>query len=150
MQFQSLVILLMIPPKERNLFPFCHKIISTFRNVQASFVISSKCIFQKIKNTDILCWIKKYSILIKNETLQKWGFWKIEKSKVDFFYVFSVPIICINIEQTKVVIPWSRLAGMKFCPVLAGSRQRYKLFINYILWFHVKRFIPERRDPSFT
>ena len=49
-----------------------------------------------------------------------------------------------------VVITLSRLAGMKFCPVLTGSRQCYKLFINYILRLHVKSFIPARRDPSFV
>ena len=32
----------------------------------------------------------------------------------------------------------------------AGSRQCYKLFINFILRLHVKRFIPARRDPSFV
>ena len=50
----------------------------------------------------------------------------------------------------KVVITWSRLARMKFCPVLPVSRQCYKLFINYILRLHVKRFISARRDPSFV
>ena len=39
---------------------------------------------------------------------------------------------------------------MKFCPALSGSQQCYKLFINYILRLHVKRFIPARRDPSFV
>ena len=39
---------------------------------------------------------------------------------------------------------------MKFCPALPGSRQCYKLFINYILRLQVKRFIPVRRDPSFV
>ena len=48
------------------------------------------------------------------------------------------------------MVIWSRLAGMRFCPALPGSRQRYKLFINYILRLHVKRFIPARRDPSFV
>ena len=48
------------------------------------------------------------------------------------------------------VITWSRLAGMKFCPALRGSRQCYKLFINYMLRLHVKRFIPTRRDTSFV
>ena len=33
---------------------------------------------------------------------------------------------------------------------LAGSRQCYKLFINYILRLRVKSFIPARRDPSFV
>ena len=51
---------------------------------------------------------------------------------------------------SKVVIAWSRLAGMKFYPTLPGSRQGYKLFINYILRLHVKRFIPARRDLSFV
>ena len=32
----------------------------------------------------------------------------------------------------------------------AGTRQCYKLFINYILRLHVKSFIPARRDPSFV
>ena len=50
----------------------------------------------------------------------------------------------------KVVIAWSRLAGIKFCLVLPGSRQCLKLFINYILWLHVKSFIPARREPSFA
>ena len=48
------------------------------------------------------------------------------------------------------MITSSRLAGMKFCPALPGSRQCYKFFINYILRLHVKRFIPARRDPSFV
>ena len=48
------------------------------------------------------------------------------------------------------MIAWSRLAGMKFCLVLPGSRQCLKLFINYILWLHVKSFIPARREPSFV
>ena len=51
---------------------------------------------------------------------------------------------------SKVVITWSRLAGMKFCLVLPGSRQCYKLFINYILQLRVKSFIPARKDPSFV
>ena len=51
---------------------------------------------------------------------------------------------------SKVVITWSRLAGMKFCLVLPGSRQCYKLFINYILRLHVKSYIPARQDPSFV
>ena len=45
------------------------------------------------------------------------------------------------------MIPVSR---DRFCPVLPGSWQCYKLFINYILRLHVKRFIPARRDPSFV
>ena len=48
------------------------------------------------------------------------------------------------------MITWSRLAGMNFCPALPGSRQCYKLLINYILRLHVKRFIPARRDPSLV
>ena len=51
---------------------------------------------------------------------------------------------------SKVVITWSRLAEMKFCPVLPGSRQCYKLFINYILGIHVKSFIPVKRGPTFV
>ena len=39
---------------------------------------------------------------------------------------------------------------MKFCPALPGSRQYYKLFINYILRLRVKRFITARWDPSFA
>ena len=54
------------------------------------------------------------------------------------------------ILKIKVVITWSRLAGMKFCSALPGSRQCYKLVINYILRLHVKRFIPARRYPSFV
>ena len=50
----------------------------------------------------------------------------------------------------KVVITWSRLVGLKFCPALPGSGQCYKLFINHILRLHVKRFIPARRDSSFV
>ena len=49
----------------------------------------------------------------------------------------------------KLTIKWSQLAGMKFCLALPGSRQCYKLFINYILRLHVKRFIPARRNLSF-
>ena len=37
---------------------------------------------------------------------------------------------------------------MKICPVLAGSQQFYKFFINYILRSHVKTFFPARQDPS--
>ena len=48
--------------------------------------------------------------------------------------------------ETKVVITWSRLAGMKFCPVLPRSWQCYKLFINYILRLHVKSGIPPWPD----
>ena len=48
------------------------------------------------------------------------------------------------------MITWSRLAGMKFCPALSESRQCYKLFINCIMQWYVKRFIPGRRDPSFV
>ena len=51
---------------------------------------------------------------------------------------------------SKVVITWSWLARMKFCPALPGSRQCYKLFINYVLRLHVKRFISARLDPSFV
>ena len=47
------------------------------------------------------------------------------------------------------VIIWSRLTGMKFWLVLPGSWQCYKFSVNYILWFHVKSFIPARWDPSF-
>ena len=50
----------------------------------------------------------------------------------------------------KVVIKWSRLVRMKFCRTLPGSRHCHKLFINYILRLHVKRFIPARRDPPFV
>ena len=51
----------------------------------------------------------------------------------------------------KVVIKWSRLDGVKFCPVLPGSRQCYKLFIHYILLqLHVKSFIPTRWNPSLV
>ena len=39
---------------------------------------------------------------------------------------------------------------MKFSPVLPGSRQCYKLFINYILRLHVKSFILASRDASFA
>ena len=47
---------------------------------------------------------------------------------------------------------------MKFCPILQGSRQCYKFFINswsisminYIFRLHVKSFIPTTRDPSFV
>ena len=41
------------------------------------------------------------------------------------------------------------IAEMKICPALPGSRQCYKVFINYILRLHVKRFILARRDLSF-
>ena len=51
---------------------------------------------------------------------------------------------------SKVVITWSRIGRMKFCPALPESRQSYKLFINYTLRLHVKRFIQARRDPSFV
>ena len=48
----------------------------------------------------------------------------------------------------KVLITWSRLAGMKFCPALPGFRLCYKLSINYILRLNVKLFILARHDPS--
>ena len=38
---------------------------------------------------------------------------------------------------------WSRLAGIKFYPVLPGSLQCYKLRL------HLKSFVPAKRDPSF-
>ena len=43
----------------------------------------------------------------------------------------------------------SRLAGMKFCLILPGSRQCYKFFINYTLGLHIKSFIPGKQDPCF-
>ena len=39
---------------------------------------------------------------------------------------------------------------MKFCPVLPGSWQYYKLFKNFILWLLVKSFIPARRVPCLV
>ena len=45
---------------------------------------------------------------------------------------------------------WLHDTMIKFCPVLSGSRQCYKLLINYILRLYVKSFIPARRDPSFV
>ena len=42
----------------------------------------------------------------------------------------------------KVVIIRSRLARMKFCLVLPGSRQCCKFFTNFILQLHVESFIP--------
>ena len=39
---------------------------------------------------------------------------------------------------------------MKFCPVLMGSWQCYKFFINYILQLHVKSFILARWGRSFV
>ena len=42
------------------------------------------------------------------------------------------------------------MTEMKFCPVLPGSRQRYKLFINYVLLLRLKSFIQARRDPFFV
>ena len=47
---------------------------------------------------------------------------------------------------SKVVITWSRLAGMKLCPVF--PRQSYKFFINYILRLFLKSFIPVKWDTS--
>ena len=51
---------------------------------------------------------------------------------------------------TKVVVTWSRLAVMKFCPALPGSQQSYKLFIKYFLRLHINFFIPARQDFSFV
>ena len=68
--------------------------------------------------------------------------------KLMLFLPFSV--IKHQKENSKVVITWSRLAGMKFSPTLPGSWQCCKLFINYILWLHIKCFIPARQDPSFV
>ena len=51
-----------------------------------------------------------------------------------------------NANKLTVVFTSSRLTEMKFCTA-------YKLFINYILRLHVKRFTPAtpaRRDPSFV
>ena len=42
------------------------------------------------------------------------------------------------------------MVGMKFCPILPGSRQCYRFFVRYILWLHVKSFILARRDPLFV
>ena len=61
----------------------------------------------------------------------------------------TLKVLYFTISLTKVVITWSQLAGMKLCPVLPGSRQCYKFFINYILRLYVKIIIPARRDPSF-
>ena len=54
------------------------------------------------------------------------------------------------IKQWYVVITWSRLVGMRFCPVSPGSRQCYKLYTNYIPQSHVKSFILARRYSSFV
>ena len=62
----------------------------------------------------------------------------------------TLKVLYFTISLTKVVITWSQLAGMKFCPILPGSHQYYKFFINYILRLYVKIFIPARRDPSFV
>ena len=48
---------------------------------------------------------------------------------------------------SKVAITLTKFAGMKFCFILPGCRQCYKLFINYIVRLHVKCFILTRRDP---
>ena len=40
------------------------------------------------------------------------------------------------------------MTGMKCCPVQPGSRQCYKLFMNYTLRLHANCVIPARRDPS--
>ena len=56
----------------------------------------------------------------------------------------------LRLVLNMVVITWLWLTGMKFCPVLPGSQQCYKLFINYILLLHVKSVIPAWRDPSFV
>ena len=52
-------------------FVFFYKTICTFRNAKTSPIITSKCVFQEIKNTHITCEIKRYSILIYIETRQK-------------------------------------------------------------------------------
>ena len=48
------------------------------------------------------------------------------------------------------MITWSRLAEMKLCEALPGSRHCYKLYINYVLRLHIKRFIPAKHDLSFV
>ena len=50
-----------------------------------------------------------------------------------FFECFFINMSFYKTEDSQVVITWSRLAGMKFCPALPESRQCYKLFINHIL-----------------
>ena len=54
------------------------------------------------------------------------------------------------LKNSKVVTVWSRLARMKFWPILPRSQQCYKFFINYILRLHLESFIPARRDSSFV
>ena len=44
-------------------------------------------------------------------------------------------------------ITWSWVAGMKFCPVLPGSWQCHKLFMNYILRLHLKFSSRQGRIP---
>ena len=51
------------------LLHFCHKVISTFRNVEISSILSSKCLFQEIKNTHIYM----FYILYKEYVLQKFS-----------------------------------------------------------------------------
>ena len=64
--------------------------------------------------------------------------------------VILIDLRSFFLRQFKVVITWSRLAGMKFHPALPGSWQCYILLINYILRLDVKCFIPTRRDPSYV
>ena len=77
-----------------------------------------------------------------------WG----KQLKLSFFSCLVSLILFRNPLQIlfKLVITWSRLVGKKFCCVLPGSRQCYKLFINYTLQLYVKSFIPEGGIPYFS
>ena len=86
---------------------------------------------------------------------QKVKYLENEKSFLDeIIYIFNQLSFwtVFNCQKfiSEVMITWSGLARMKFCPASPWSRQCYKLSKNYILRLHVKRFIPARRDPSFV
>ena len=57
-------------------------------------------------------------LLYLNETFLLW--WNYANLQLTFIFCFSC----------EVVITWSRSVKMKFCPVLTGSQQFYKLVIN--------------------
>ena len=77
-------------------------------------------------------------LLYLNETFLLW--WNYANLQLTFIFCFSC----------EVVITWSWSVKMKFCPVLTGSQQFYKLVINYVLRLHVEIFIPARWDHSFV
>ena len=70
-----------------------------FRNVQTSSILSSKCVFQEIKNTIIymiLLLYKNHGISIKTIPVRNDILKRLKNLK---FYISRVLKICVNIEQ---------------------------------------------------